>query len=606
MSSDPEIDNKKSSWSRFQRLTVDKKLIRKRLRRAENVSQRHAHKFIIKRLDSLRQSKRHIVTWLAVAALILAGIGLQSYLFYSRATTVASAPGGTYVEGVIGKLETLNPLYASSSAETAASRLMFSSLLAYDNTGHLKPDAAQKVSVDDKGLNYTVKLRDNIYWHDGVKLSAKDVVFTVKTIKDPAARVRSSLRANWKDISVKATDDSTVVFTLPVNYAPFVHALTFPIVPMHSLQQVSPGAMQENAFARSPIGSGPFMFKLLQTSDTATLLENKAVHMTANNRYYMGKPKLDRFEIYTYPSAKELTTALKAHEITAAADLSTGDTADVPNEYKIQSYGLDNAVFLMFNTTSNILKDQKVRKAIQHGLDTAKVRTAAGGNLPANDLPFISGQISGDLPSKPAVDIKKAKEMLEQEGWKMSGGVLQKGDTKMKLRLATTKTQQFSQSAENIKSQLLDLGIDVDLVVTDTANPSANFITNVLQPRDYDMLLYELPIGADPDVYAYWHSSQLGVSGYNFANYKDDTSDTALISARDRLDTKLRDVKYITFAKQWLSDVPAIGLYQQVATYVRANNAHAMVDKAKFVISSDRYANVILWTVEQRSVYKTP
>ena len=119
------------------------------------------------------------------------------------------------------------------------------------------------------------------------------------------------------------------------------------------------------------------------------------------------------------------------------------------------------------------------------------------------------------------------------------------------------------------------------------------------------MLLYQLSIGGDPDVYAYWHSSQ-ATDGLNFSNYKNTISDEALTSARSRLDPALRDAKYVTFAKQWLSDVPAIGLYQATAQYVHTNNVHALEPTQKLISAADRYTTVLYWSVGSRAVFTTP
>jgi ABC-type transport system substrate-binding protein len=120
------------------------------------------------------------------------------------------------------------------------------------------------------------------------------------------------------------------------------------------------------------------------------------------------------------------------------------------------------------------------------------------------------------------------------------------------------------------------------------------------------VLLYELEIGADPDVYAYWYSSQANENGKNFSNYKSATADAALASARSRIETDLRNVKYKAFAKQWIDDVPAIGLYQSVAEYVASKKAQGVDENTNLISSNDRYANVLYWSVNQESVYKTP
>jgi peptide/nickel transport system substrate-binding protein len=146
----------------------------------------------------------------------------------------------------------------------------------------------------------------------------------------------------------------------------------------------------------------------------------------------------------------------------------------------------------------------------------------------------------------------------------------------------------------------------VETHVIDPSDTSQNFVQNILQPRNFDVLLYRLNIGADPDVYAYWHSSQAVSQGLNFSNYSNIISDDALASAHVRVEANLRNAKYITFAKQWLSDVPAIGLYQSTAQYVYRTNVNAVGRSDVLVSAVDRYDNVLDWSIGTRTVYKTP
>ncbi|MNU00004.1 hypothetical protein D3C72_2430130 [compost metagenome] len=77
-------------------------------------------------------------------------------------------------------------------------------------------------------------------------------------------------------------------------------------------------------------------------------------------------------------------------------------------------------------------------------------------------------------------------------------------------------------------------------------------------------------------------------------------------SAHSILDPELRNAKYISFAKQWLQDVPAIGLYQPVAYYVHAKTSQSMNPATQLISTRDRYADVLYWTADQSTVYKTP
>lgn len=595
--------DEKEGWRQFRRLSFDSKKMSRRVKKAETATVRHARKFIVGRLDNIRSVRRHIIVWLLLVGTTIAAVGAQFVWFQQSYRTTAAAVGGTYAEASLGPIDTLNPLYAASSAETAASRLLFSSLYTYDTTGHLNSDLAESLRVDATGTVYTIKIRSDAKWHDGAALTAKDVAFTVNLIKDP--ETRSPLRINWQDVEVKMLDDTTVQFQLPAVYAAFPHALTFAVLPEHILGQVAPGAVRENTFSRSPTGSGPFSFRLLQNADTSG---HRVVHMTANEDYYGGAPKLGRFEVHAYNTQDDIVKALRSGEVSAAADMLGVDSTRIDkHNYTSVVRPIKSGVYALLNNTSPILKDKLVRQALQLATDTKAIREKVGSDVPALELPFVEGQLSGaDVPHAPATNITKAKALLDQAGWKQSGDIRKKGNAKLQLTIATTKSSQYEKTLEALAGQWRKLGIDIVPNVTDTTNPSTNFIQGVLQPRSYDVLLYELFIGADPDVYAYWHSSQIGERGYNFSNYANSTADAALSSARARLEPDLRNIKYKVFAKQWLEDAPAIGLYQSVAAYAVNKHVQSFNPKNVFVSSQDRFADVLYWSVETEPVYKTP
>lgn len=595
----------KNKWKQFQKLKFDGKKLSKRVKKAEGATVRHARKFLVSRLDNMRDVRRHIIGWLLLVGVMIVVVGLQMMWYQQSYQATAAASGGTYAEAVLGPIDTLNPLFASTSAELASSRLLFSSLYAYDKTGHLHGDLAKKMTVDEAGTTYTIALRSDATWHDGEPLTAHDVAFTVNLIKNPSTR--SPLRSNWQDVIVKATDDATVQFVLPASYAAFDHALTFSVLPKHILQSVEPSTIRENTFSRAPVGSGPFSFRLLQNVDAKT---HRAVHMTAYDAYYRGEPMINRFEIHAYTNPSEILTALRTGQVSAAADLAAVDLAQINQDnYTITVRPVNGGVYAMLNVDSPVLQDKKVRQALQAATDTSAIRDNLAVSVPALDSPFVQGQLTGDdvpHPSKP--DDKRAAALLDAAGWKLDDDGIRKNKKgeSLTLTIATTKNPHYEKSLESLVGQWRQLGLTINTNIVDTSAPSTNFVRDTLQARNYDVLLYELSIGADPDVYAYWHSSQTGSNGYNFSNYKNDTADAALASARSRIAPELRNVKYKAFAEQWLEDVPAIGLYQTVAEYVSSKGVQSIGPRANLISSYDRYADILYWSVNQESVYKTP
>ncbi len=593
----------RTRWKRLSKLRLDRKAAARRLRRAETVSTRHARKFLISRLQNARLVRREILIWATLIGFMIAGMGIQFAMSQRGYMQQAPARGGTYAEASLGPIDSLNPLYASSSAENTVARLLFSSLYSYDQTGKLHGDIATGLTQSQEGRVYTVTIRGDAKWHDGQPLTAEDIVYTVNVIKNPAAR--SQLRVNWLDVSVRAIDAHTVEFTLPTQYAAFPYALTFPILPSHLLASINAGALRESTFSQAPIGSGPFKYSLIQAADAIT--NHKVVHLTANTAYYRGAPLLDRFEVHAYATENDISVALKNVEVDGAADLPVVSSDEKGGYYQVTTEPIASGVYILLNTTNPILSDVRVRKALQIGTDTAAIRRAVGGDVKPLSLPFVDGQLTGaDVPVAPLVNKAQAAIMLDEAGWKLDGTTRVKDGKPLQISITTTKDSQYQRAMDEVTTQWQGLGVVVEKRTVDASNVSTAFVQNVLQQRNFDALVYELSIGADPDVYAYWHSSQANQDGYNFTGYSNRNADAALASARARTETDLRNAKYKAFATQWLADAPAIGVYQPVLEYVVNKTARAVPAGANLISATDRFANVIYWSVNTKTVYKTP
>lgn len=596
--------DEKGSWKRFKRISFDSKTFSKRALKAESSTTRHAHKFVLNKLDSLRNVKRHVVAWLTIIGLLITGVALQMFWYQQAYRTVAWKDGGTYAEAVQGPINTLNPLYATTPAEQSASKLLFSSLYTYDDTGSLSDDLATSMTIGQNGREYVVGIRNDVHWSDDVKLTAQDVVYTVGLMK--SAEVRSVMYGNWVDVTAEAINDHTVKFTLPAQYASFPHALTFAVLPRHILENVSPGSIRQSAFSVSPVGSGPFKLRLLQSSTNGS---HKIANLSASPKYYKGAPKLARFELHGYKDQEDMMRALQTSEVNAAAG-TDAQKSDLPSSFKIKQYPVNSGVYALFNSDSPVLKELKVRQALQAGTNTKSLRQAIGYEVPDLYLPFVTGQLSGQgIPAPVPLDIAKAKSLLDQAGWKQPVGQSTRQNSSgqpLQLNIVTVKDPTYEKVLERLAGQWRELGIKVTTDIKDPSDPTQDFVQTILQPRNYDVLLYKLVIGVDPDVYAYWHSSQASRLGYNFANYRNSTSDDALASARARTEPALRNEKYKAFAVQWLKDVPAIGLYQSVMQYVYRPSVQPEIKVGGVPSEIDRYGDVRYWSAERVPVYKTP
>lgn len=602
---EPMGEDPSPQWRRFAKLAPNRKGLKKRARKIESATLKHAHRFIVRRLDNVRDVRRHALGWLLLVALLILATGFQMYWSQSKYTHAIADAGGTYAEGVVGKLDTLNPLYASTSPERSASRLIFSSLVTYDLDSKVKSDLALTWKPSSDGKVYTVVLRKDAQWHDGQPVTADDVVFTINLMKNPLTRSQQYFDGTWRGISVAKVDDHTVTFTLPSPYAPFPHALNFGVLPEHKLKNISPSRLRESPFNRNPIGSGPFKFRNLQVLSADQ--ERLVLHMAANEEYYGGTPLLERFQIHTYQNHDELRKGFLTSEVNAATDLTAGDVDTIKTQVgdvQDANVKLHNGVYGIFRNDSPILADVNVRQALVQAVNRPEVFKSLGGQGRLLEGPLVPEQTEAIRGLSQAKFNKKAAEdKLTAAGWTRTGqGVRTKDGQKLQLTVVSRQDGDYPALLAQLSKYWRAVGVDVRTQLV----PARTIEGNILIPRAYDILLYELELGADPDVYAYWHASQARPNARNLANYKSGIADDALSSARARSETELRDAKYRTFVDQWLKDAPAIALYQPTLHYIASENTRTISPNSTIPDAIGRYRAVEYWTVNETTAFKTP
>ena len=554
-------------------------------------------RYIFRRLMRLVEVRRFVLGWFGLIIVLSIGVVLQSRALSSHYLSVQPAPGGTFREGIIGTFTNANPLYAQTEVDAAAARLVFSGLFSHDGKGELVPDLAERYEVDPTETVYTVKLKPNLRWHDGQPLTSKDVVFTYASIQNP--ETKSFLLNSWRDVTVKAVDEYTVTFTLSNSLSSFPHSLTNGIIPEHKLASVEPTQLRSSSFNnQQPIGSGPFSFEAVEV-DESLERGNTRVAFEANPNYHGGSPKLDRLIIRTYKNQENLSKALKNAEVDAAIGL------DMPpediNQDTVRSYYIPMAgeVMVFLKNSNEVLADVNVRRALVWGVDRNEVLGSLPYPVLAVDGPLLKSHI-GYNPAYAQETNKKAEaaKILDDNGWLRDPetGVRSKNGVKLTFRLYSSANSEFTTVSGNIQKQWRDLGAEVEVVL----QPEEE-LQSTVSGHNYDALLYGISLGADPDVYAYWHSTQGDVRSptrLNFSEYKSTVADKALEAGRTRSDAQNRAVKYRPFLEAWKNDAPALALYQPQFLYITSDDLSGF-EYGVAQTSSDRYSTVTNWQIRK-------
>lgn len=555
---------------------------------ASEKSRKHIKENFINRISHVENIRLLVFEWaLMLSALIVLAVA-QAFWFGNSYAENVFTNGGTYTEATLGEVGSLNPLFATTSSEKVLSRLLFATISVNDYSGHPGIGLAESIRAEENGKTWVVKLRENLKWSDGEPITNDDVLFTMQLIKDPA--VNSIYDSDLSNVKTSVNESGEIVFTLPTTYADFISALDFPIIPKHILENVNPKTLVENEFSVLPVTSGAFSYNATQASGN-----ERVYYLSSNPDFFMGKTMLNSFAIHTYNNKSDIIRAINSGSVTATAELSEADAEQINSDQFIQrNSSLNSGAFIFFNTAHESTKQKIVREAIRQGIDLAKIRGAAPNTL-ALDYPLIDAQIKiNNYPALPEHNIEAAKETING---------LSEGDEKIHIDIATVNSGYLPNVANTLKDELADLGIEATV---STYEENQEFITNIISKRSYDVLIYEIELGADPDLLPYYHSSQASAGGLNLSNYKDTLMDDLLIGARDTLDEELRIKKYESFLERWVANVPAIGLFQSNLTYFYNKNVRTFADDVKLVTALDRFVDINNWATNKTTKNKTP
>ncbi len=503
--------------------------------------------------------------------------------------------GGTYVEGVAGVAQYLDPIVAATNVDRDVSELVFSGLTRFDRDGSIVADLAAGFQADPTGKVWTFSIRSDATWHDGAPVVADDVLYTVGLLQDKA--YIGPYAAAFRGVGVEKLEEKVVRFTLPDVYAPFAGSTTVPLLPSHLLGRVGYVDLPRQPFNAHPIGTGPFKVQDVDARQV-TLVRSDDFYRTrpARSRAY-----LDKLVLRFYPDEGSTLAALARGEIDGTGGLSPQDAERARSLKGIDLYSLPSndftALFLNVRPTKPVFRDRSVRQAIATAIDRGRVLDVAAdgrGTVADEFVPSSSWAYVRDLP-RYTFSASDARAMLDQADWKDhdGDGVRDKDGTALQFSISTSDEPARLAAARQIADDLGRVGMRVDV----RSVPFAQLVDRVARQRDFDALLVAITVGSDPDPYPFFHSSQLRDPGDNFSGFSTLTLDRALEQARRTLDLGKRRELFAPVFDAIATEVPVVFLYYSDYLYAQDR----VVKGQKITPISDatqRFWNVEDWYVK--------
>jgi peptide/nickel transport system substrate-binding protein len=293
---------------------------------------------------------------------------------------------------------------------TGLEYIPFSPLVAWTGGREGEPRLARSWESSPDGRVRTYHLRSDVRWHDGQPLTAHDVKFTIELLDHPDV-----LGLGVGIDSVWVVDDSTV--TVSAHRPSYLDGLL--IYPRHLLKDLPPGDIWSWEFWMQPVGAGPFRFV---RHVPETLME-----FEANPDYFRGKPRLERLIVKFVGDGKipELLSGNADIVDYARPEDWThleGDGRFVAVTVVSQEGG---GMGLYLNHDNALFSDARVRRAIALAIDRREILRSLSlpADIPLYDVPLTPRLARrGDFPAPLPHDPRQAMEVLEEGGWRDSGG----------------------------------------------------------------------------------------------------------------------------------------------------------------------------------------
>jgi peptide/nickel transport system substrate-binding protein len=462
--------------------------------------------------------------------------------------TLPSGPT-TLREGVIGLPERPLPLFASTGADRAIVALTYRGLTRLDTSGYPTADLATSWSVSEDGLAWTFVLDPTARWEDGTPITAADAQLTVG--------LAGELRLDggyWEALTVEVSESTGDLVVRAPRALANLPALfgTLPLLPAHLFSGSAARDIPQLEAAATPMGSGPF--RVVAMDGGAAALEVRddllAGDLAARSLMREGATGLavESIALRFYGTEEEGLNAWRAGDLdalvgvgregTAAAELTTGRTIELGST-------TFNGIAVNLRPRT-VLRHPKLRLGLRALLNPSAITSAYGGREVAAPVsPLSWGWAEVPLPVR---GVEYATKQFEDVKWKLKDGVWIDAEKKpVSLEILTLPSAPFPEdTAVAAQAAAAWIAFGVPTIVTEV---DAETLTSRLATGDFDLVVLNVDVGIDPDLYPLLGSAAV-LSGGNVVGIQLKELDALLNEARKPAEREAR-VKALAAVQRW-------------------------------------------------------
>jgi peptide/nickel transport system substrate-binding protein len=484
------------------------------------------------------------------AALVLAGLA---------GPAPAGAQGKELVIGTQADAATLDPHYMADVPSGTIGLHVYEMLVATDRAGQRVPGLAESWTWSRDGLALTLRLRANVAFHDGTPFNAAAVKANFDRILDPEAKTMA--RSLFATVAaVETPDPRTVVLRLKEPTGALIANLA-----SNRASMVSPDAIRKfgKELARNMVGTGPFVLDEWRPKER--------VAIKANDRYWGGRPRLDRIVFRPIPNTAARLAALEAGDVAIAAPVLPQDVERLQRNAALEVAavtGGDNLQMPLV-TLQGPLADRRVRQALNYAVDKDAIARVIyrGFAKPLTDAPLAPATFGYQpVGTFYKFDRERARALLREAGH-------EKG-FKLQAIAPDGRYVNDRQTAESVASFLKAVGVEVELQTLEWGTYVQKLLAaRADKPPDFNMAMITFAtasMDADQGMVIY-RGDNWPPNGFNFSFYKSPEVDRLLVRGRAAFEPADRLAAYRDAQRLVMEDAPAIFLvaYQYIAAMSR-------------------------------------
>jgi len=461
----------------------------------------------------------------------------------------------------------LNPHLNEESELGYLSSLTMAWLLKTGPHNELLPELATEVpskangGITPDGRTITYHLRRGVRWSDGAPFDADDVVFSIKTVLNPATNEVS--RDGWdRIVKIDEPDKYTVVLHLKERYSTYAYTFFSTtganpcVLPKHLLGGLA--NINSAPYNDLPVGIGPFRYVAWHRGDS--------VEMEANPYYFRGLPKLQRIVYKIVPDRNTMLTQLQTHELdlwlpVPAAYYERLRALSGLRVYREPSFAYDH---VDFNLSHPVVADLAVREALRYALDreTIRVKIRHGVGLLSDN---IFGPNHPDYHPIPLVpfDLARARAILDQAGWKPGpDGIRAKNGVRLALTFVIVSGSPDTDAiVELIRGTWSQIGVALDVRRYPSSLLFATAAQNgILDSGKFDVALTAWGLDNSGDVSDQFACASIPPAGQNHLHFCDPEADRAMTAFTLEYDMEKRKPLDYLATDRIASQVPSIVL----------------------------------------------